>query len=88
MRYTKSEIALTDNLTIDTVLKCATPDFREKVIAIKTADTLDKLKEAIANFYSRYGTGYISKLHLGSLGVFKGTATYSSTYKEQWISQN
>ena len=76
-------IALVENALQDDLLACATNDFRAKVIAIREADTDEKLEEALTNFFSTYGTGFVSKLHLGAVGVFKGTAHYDSEFNER-----
>lgn len=76
-------IALVKNVSQEDLLACATKDFRDKVIAIREADTNEKLETALADFFFTYGTGFVSKLNLGAFGVFKGTANYDSDFDER-----
>lgn len=78
-------IFLQMNISQEDLLACAMPDFREKVIAIREADTDRKMETAVSNFFYTYGTGFVSKLYLGAFGVFKGTAYYDSNFDERKI---
>lgn len=76
-------IALQKNISQEDLLACATPDFRDKITAIRTADTAEKMETAVSDFFYTYGTGFVSKLYLGAFGVFKGTAYYDSNFDER-----
>ncbi len=79
----KSGITLVDHPTQTQIYQCGTDGFREAIDNIVCAvsdDPFDpgKVLKAINEFYRVYGTGFISKLELGALGVFEGSAQYSS----------
>ncbi len=79
----KSGIALVDNPTQKQIYQCGTDGFREaidEIIRAVSDDPFDpgKVLKAMNEFYLVYGTGFISKLELGALGVFEGSAQYSS----------
>ncbi|MGD8594740.1 MAG: hypothetical protein PVF82_18080, partial [Gammaproteobacteria bacterium] len=84
------KICLRKNLTDKQLLKCATPGFREKLqrirdealARIESRDDGEKLRAAYSEFYKVYGTGFVSKLVLGAIGVFKGWASYESSASE------
>lgn len=93
--YAKQEsgITLRRNVPPDVLLKCGTDDFRSKVLSIRGAIEAyaaaprdnakrDALIKAYKAFYSTYGTGFISKLSLGAIGMFRGTAKYDSDSDE------
>lgn len=79
----KSGISLIDNPSQTQIYQCGTDGFREAIDAIVSAvndEPVDpsKVLTAINEFYRLYGTGFISKLELGALGVFEGKAQYAS----------
>jgi hypothetical protein len=87
----ESSIRLRMNAPSSLLLRCATDDFRAKVQAIREAlqrrtsgdaGATSALADAVEAFYRRYGTGFVSKLVLGAIGVFKGTAVYSARAEE------
>lgn len=76
-------IALIDNPTPTQIYQCGTDGFREAIDGIIHSVNkvpLDPLEvyAAITEFYRVYGTGFISKIELGALGVFEGKAQYES----------
>lgn len=73
-----SGIKLRLNATEDEILSCATGDFHEKICAIRQAGDAATLTAKLAEFYARYGTGFVSELELGAMGVFRGSASYQS----------
>lgn len=94
--YAKQEsgITLRRNIPTDVLLKCATDDFRDKVLAIRCAAqeyathsarspaSREKLIKAYKAFYAIYGTGFVSKLALGAIGIFRGSAKYDNSSDE------
>jgi len=90
----ESGIELRHNVPGDVLLQCATLDFRDKLLAIRNAATdcakdpetsaagKAALVRAYKDFYSVYGTGFVSKLVLGAIGVFRGSAVYESATEE------
>lgn len=75
--YQKSGILLLE-AEEEQLLACATPGFRNRILALRKARTAEQAIDALAKFYADYGTGFISKLHLTAFALFKGTADYES----------
>jgi hypothetical protein len=88
----ESGIELRKNVPDNVLLQCATPDFRDHVLAIRKAalalkakpgrDHEQALVRAYKAFYAIYGTGFVSKLRLGAIGVFRGSAIYENSADE------
>ncbi|WP_324332137.1 hypothetical protein [Methylomusa anaerophila] len=83
----KAGITLVGNPNQTQIYQCGTNGFREAIDAIISAvseATIDpgKVLRAVNEFYRVYGTGFISKLELGAIGVFEGSAQYSSSSVE------
>lgn len=80
------------NATRDLLLKCATEDFTARMRAIfdaaaqagdgSDAAASQALESALAEFYTRYGTGFISSLRLGAVGIFEGSVVSSSRFDQ------
>jgi hypothetical protein len=53
----------------------------QKIVELKNElkDLNKKLEDALIEFYKRYGTGFISTLKVGAVGIYKGSVEYSST---------
>lgn len=87
------------NPTRDLLLKCATDDFLASITRIFTCaeaartaaeageavagDAEKKLEDALVEFYRSYGTGFISALNLGAVGIFEGSIEYSSAFTQK-----
>lgn len=71
------------NVSEDRLLACSTEDFRNKIASIRTAEKPEDVTAAVAAFYAVYGTGFVSKLELGAMGIFKGEAKYTNV-EDQW----
>lgn len=86
-----TDILMEKSATVDDLLTCVSSDFLTMYLEIvnnaaaieKDGDAekdqdKKKLQKALRAFYKKYGTGFISELHLGTYAIFKGTAQYTS----------